>query len=111
MRSVSEAVAIELCSDRLDHDADWDPVVTAAGTNLITAVAESAEITQRTETRTVHQFYFSKAMLSTTTVPFSMMHLSQCTPIVTEVNFFRTSRLRSSGIAQAGWLKESSLSL
>ncbi len=42
------------------------------------------------------RFYFSKAMLSTTTVPFSMMHLSQCTPTVTDVNFLRTSRLRSS---------------
>lgn len=44
----------------------------------------------------MRKFYFSKAMLSTTTVPFSIMHLSQCTPTVTDVNFMRTSRLRSS---------------
>src|SRR6266566_538874 len=56
-------------------------------------------------------FYFSNAMLSTTTVPFSNTHFSQCTPIVIEVNFLRTSRLRSSGTAHSGWLKESSLSL
>src|SRR5687767_8449164 len=57
------------------------------------------------------RFHFSKTMLSTTTVPFSIVHLSQCTPTVMDVNFFRTSRLRSRGIAHWGWLKESSLSL
>src|ERR1700738_2355619 len=56
-------------------------------------------------------FYFSKAILSTTTVPFSRMHLSQCTPIEMDVNFLRTSCLRSSGMAHSGWLKESSFSL
>ena len=46
--------------------------------------------------------HFSKAMLSTTTVPLSSLHFSQNTPTVTDVNFLRTSAFRSRCGAHSG---------
>lgn len=70
-----------------------------------TLLKEAKVIAVQTTTARVNQIvtsHFSKAMLSTTIVPFSILHFSQVTPICTEVSFFKTSLFKSRRVAHSG---------